>query len=185
VKVGADWNTIGDAENPVTIVEFTDLQCAFCRRFHSETFPTLKKELIDTGKVRFVSRDFPLQFHEYAFKAAEEARCAGEQGRFWVLRDAMLGSLGALSRESVLSLATNLHLDSTALRECLDKDTYKAAVLKDMDEAMQLEIDGTPTFIVAKTSNGVLRGIRMVGAQSYPDLKKTVDKLIASSPPTQ
>src|SRR6266699_2891633 len=90
MTVRSGWQAIGRDDAPVTIVEFTDLQCPVCRRFHAETFPIIKKNYIDTGKVRFVSRDMPLEYHQYALKAAEATRCAGDQGKFWELRGAIL-----------------------------------------------------------------------------------------------
>ncbi len=83
------FQMLGSKNAPLTIVEFTDYQCPFCQRFHVTTFPDLKKNYIDTGKVRFYSRDLPLDFHANAMQAAEAARCAIEQGKFWELRDVM------------------------------------------------------------------------------------------------
>ena len=71
---------LGDKNAPITMVEFTDYQCGFCQRFHMSTFPEIRKKFIDTGKVRFVSRDLPLDFHSNAMRAAQAARCAGDQG---------------------------------------------------------------------------------------------------------
>src|SRR5262249_34610175 len=82
MAVGDGWYAVGRDDAPVTIVEFSDYECPFCRRFHLETFPELKKNYVDTGKVRFVSRDLPLDIHANAFRAALTARCAGDQGRF-------------------------------------------------------------------------------------------------------
>jgi protein-disulfide isomerase len=91
ISVASSWHAIGRDDAPVTILEFTDLQCPFCRQFHEETFPMIKKNYIDTGKVRFVSRDMPLKaVHPYAQKAAEAVRCAGDQGKYWELRNAIL-----------------------------------------------------------------------------------------------
>jgi predicted DsbA family dithiol-disulfide isomerase len=90
-----------------------------------------------------------------------------------------------LDRESILALARSLKLDSKALGECLDKDLYKAAVQKDVDEAFQLQISGTPTFIVAKTSGIVLAGTKMVGAQTYVALKEKIDELMENAVPSQ
>ena len=73
----------------MTIVEYTDYQCPFCQRFHVAAFPELKRNYIDTGKVRFFSKDLPLDFHANAMRAAQAGRCAGEQGKFWELRDVM------------------------------------------------------------------------------------------------
>src|SRR5262245_10109126 len=79
MAVAQGWYALGRDDAPLTIVEFSDYQCPYCRRFHLETFPELKKNYVDTGKVRFVSRDLPLDFHPNALRAAEAARCAGDQ----------------------------------------------------------------------------------------------------------
>jgi protein-disulfide isomerase len=90
MSVGTGWYSMGRDDAPVTVVEFTDYQCPFCRKFESDSFTQLKKEYIDTGKVRFVSRDLPLDFHPNAPGAAMATRCAGDQGKFWELRNAMM-----------------------------------------------------------------------------------------------
>ena len=78
-----EFNVLGHPDAPVTIIEFTDLQCPYCARFATQTFPQIRRNYIDTGKVRYTSRDLPLPMHEFAVSAAVAARCAGEQGRFW------------------------------------------------------------------------------------------------------
>ena len=95
------FNVLGREDAPVTIIEFTDLQCPYCARFATQTFPRLKHDYIETGKLRYSSMDFPLPFHDFALPAAIASRCAGEQGRFWDYREALfaaqatLGTLGA------------------------------------------------------------------------------------------
>ncbi|HEV2416919.1 MAG TPA: thioredoxin domain-containing protein, partial [Terriglobia bacterium] len=90
LQVGPGWHELGNADAPVTMIEFADLQCAFCRSFEISTFAELKKNYIDTGKVRFFARDLPLSIHPYALRAAEAGRCAGDQEKFWQFRDAVL-----------------------------------------------------------------------------------------------
>src|ERR1035438_1202213 len=92
---------LGSKDAPLTIVEYTDYQCAYCQRFHVDTFPDLKKKYVDTGIARFYSRDLPLDFHEAAFTAAVAARCAGEQDQFWTLRNLMVANAGHLSPEVI------------------------------------------------------------------------------------
>ena len=89
MNVGHGWHSIGRPDAPVTLVEFADYQCPFCKRFHKNTYAELKKTYIDTGQVRFVSRDFPMEFHPLALRAAEAARCAGDQNKYWEMRDAL------------------------------------------------------------------------------------------------
>ena len=92
MSVGNGWYSLGRPDAPVTLVEFGDYQCPFCKQFHTTAYSDLKKNYIDTGKVRFVSRDLPLEFHPFALRAAEAARCAGDQGKYWEMRDALYAS---------------------------------------------------------------------------------------------
>src|SRR5260370_38339283 len=81
MNIGNGWYAIGRADAPVTLVEFADYKCPFCKRFHTDAYAELKKSYIATGKLRFVSRDLPLEFHPFALKAADAARCAGHQNK--------------------------------------------------------------------------------------------------------
>ncbi len=107
---------LGRPDAPLTMVEFTDLQCPFCNRFATQTFDQLKKDYIDTGKVRFISRDFPLDFHPQAMPAARAARCAGDQGRFWEMRTTLVKNAGQLSPAYITQTASSLKLDMKTVR---------------------------------------------------------------------
>ena len=102
---------LGSKDAPLTIVEFTDYQCPFCQRFSLTTFPELKKNYIDTGKVRFYSRDMPLDFHANAMRAAQAARCAADQKQFWALRNIMGAHPDKLDMASLLADASDLKMD--------------------------------------------------------------------------
>jgi protein-disulfide isomerase len=159
---------LGSKDAALTIVEFTDYQCPFCQRFHLETFPELKKEYIDTGKVRFYSRDLPLDsMHPNAMRAAMAARCANDQGQFWKIRDIMGANPGQLDIESLVADAANLKLDTAAFRSCVDSGKYKGAVQTDILEAMKIGADGTPTFVIGKTTADGVDGEVLVGAQPF------------------
>jgi protein-disulfide isomerase len=158
---------MGRDDAPVTVVEFADYQCPFCRKFHSETFAELKKNYIDTGKVRYVSRDLPLDFHPNAPGAAVAARCAGEQHKFWEMRDMMVVNAADLTPPSLLKYGEQINLDMTAFGACLNDKKYTAAVQKDVADAGTLGISGTPSFVVGKTSKDRIDGVRIVGAVPY------------------
>src|SRR5262249_28915851 len=102
---------LGSKDAPLTMVEFTDYQCPFCQRFHVMTFSELKRQYIDTGKMRFFSRDLPLDFHPNAMRAAQAARCANDQGQFWTLRDRMGANPDKLDLASILAFASDLKID--------------------------------------------------------------------------
>src|SRR5207253_1137648 len=99
IKLPQDIRVLGKDNAPVTVVEFSDYQCPFCNKFHSTTFAELKKNYIDPGTVRFISLDLPLDFHPNALQAAETLRCAGDQGKFWEMRDALIEHSTDLSKE--------------------------------------------------------------------------------------
>jgi protein-disulfide isomerase len=168
---------LGSKEAPLTIVEFTDYQCPFCQRFHTTAFPELKKNYIDTGKVRFYSRDMPLDFHPDAMRAAEAARCAGEQGQFWQLRDVMGANPNKLDMDSLVADVTDLKMDVKAFRACVESQKYKNAVQTDVMEAMKIGANGTPTFVVGKSTPDGVDGELVVGAQPYPMFDQKLKEL--------
>src|ERR1035438_3606904 len=158
---------LGSKSAPLTIVEYTDYQCPFCQRFHVTAFAELKKAYIDTGKVRFFSKDMPLDFHPNAMRAAMAARCAGEQGKFWELRDTMGANPNSLDMEHIVNFASNLKIDTAALRACIDGGKYKERVQTDVLEAMKIGASGTPTFIVGKSVGNGVDGELLIGAMPF------------------
>ena len=158
---------LGSKSAPLTIVEYTDYQCPFCQRFHVTAFAELKKAYIDTGKVRFFSKDMPLDFHPNAMRAAMAARCAGEQGKFWELRDTMGANPNSLDIDHILGFAASLTMDTGALRACIDSGKYKEPVQTDVLEAMKIGANGTPTFIVGKSAGNGVDGELLVGAMPF------------------
>jgi len=161
---------LGSKNAPLTIVEYTDYQCPFCQRFHVTAFNDLKKAYIDTGKVRFYSRDLPLDFHPNAMRAAMAARCAGEQGQgqFWKLRDIMGSNPDKLDIDHIVGFATDLKLDSAKLRGCVEGEKYKGAIEADLAEAMKIGAQGTPTFVIGKSTPTGVDGDVVEGAMPFP-----------------
>src|SRR5260370_20525632 len=102
---------LGSKDAPLTIVEYTDYQCPFCQRFHVTSFNDLKKNYIETGKVRFYSRDLPRDFHPNAMRGAMAARCAADQGQFWKLRDIMRANPDKLYIDHIVGFPTALTMD--------------------------------------------------------------------------
>jgi protein-disulfide isomerase len=168
---------LGSKNAPITIVEFTDYQCPFCQRFHKTVFSDLKKNYIDTGKVRFYSRDMPLDFHANAMRAAQGARCAAEQNQFWKLRDIMAANPDKLEMADLERYATDLKMDVKAFRSCVESEKYRGAVQSDVLEAMNLGAEGTPSFIVGKSTSDGVDGVLVVGAQPYAVFQQKLQAL--------
>lgn len=166
-KISSTGFSIGRPDAPLTLVEFSDYQCPYCRQFHSTTYELLKKNYIDTGKLRFVSRDLPLDFHSNASSAAQASRCAGDQGKFWQMRDTLISHADKLEQEAIIGYAKTLALDMDHFRSCLASEKYLPSVRADVAEAGGAGIAGTPTFILGKTSKTAIDGVKLVGAQPY------------------
>ena len=169
---------LGRPDAPLTMVEFTDLQCPFCNRFATTTFDQFKRDYIDTGKVRFISRDYPLDFHPFAMPAARAARCAGDQGKFWELRLALVKNAPALSPAFITQQAAALKLDARQFDACTKSNQYDSAISKDMTEGAGFSVSGTPTFFVGKTTTQGFEGFRIVGAQPYAVFQQRIEGLL-------
>jgi protein-disulfide isomerase len=167
---------MGAKDAPLTMVEFTDFQCPFCKKFYSETFAELKKNYIDAGKLRFYSRDLPLDFHPDAMRAAEAGRCAAEQGQFWKMRDLMQDSPDKLDMESLAADARSLNLDVEAFRACVQSEKTKNGVQTDILEAAKIGADGTPAFVVGKSTPDGVDGELIVGAMPYDTFDEALKK---------
>ncbi|HMQ29713.1 MAG TPA: DsbA family protein, partial [Chloroflexaceae bacterium] len=147
------YATLGDPNAPITVVEFADFGCEFCRRHHLLTFGALRAEYIDTGKVYYVYKDLPVTSRQGAL-AAQAAECGGAQGRYWELHDALFaepgawygGEAGALGR--IRAAAEEAGLDATALEACIARGEQLANVARNFAEAQTLHIYGTPAFLI-------------------------------------
>jgi protein-disulfide isomerase len=162
---------LGNKDAPITIVSFEDYQCPFCKRAFDQTLPLIKQEYIDSGKVKFVFRDFPLGFHPEAQPAAEASECANEQGKFWEYHDALFANQATLGRDLYLRLAEDFGLDVNQFTQCLDSRKYKEEVEKDFNYGSQVGVSGTPTFFI--------NGIKLVGAQPYQAFQQIIEQELA------
>lgn len=171
---------MGRPDAPLTMVEFTDLQCPFCRQFAITSFDEIKKNWIDTGKLRYISRDFPLDFHAQAMPAARAARCAGEQGKFWELRMALMKNANLLTADYIAKTAADLELEPKAFAACAASNKYDAEIQAEMQEGAKLGVGGTPTFIIGRTTAMAVEGPMLVGALPYAQFDAKLKELLAS-----
>ena len=170
--------SLGSARAPVVMIEFVDHQCPFCRRHLQMAFPEIKTTYIDTGKLRYVVRDFPLDIHEEAFRAAEAARCAGAQGKFWPMREALGAHMGTLSAQAYPSLAAELGLAAAPFKACMADHRFEAAIKADIAVARAAGLDRTPSFVIGREAAGTVTGTKVVGAQGFAVMKKHIDALL-------
>jgi protein-disulfide isomerase len=172
---------LGKPDAPLTMVEFTDLQCPFCRQYVTTTFDQIKKEWIDTGRLRYISRDFPIEMlHPQARTAARAARCAGEQGKFWEMRLTLMRNANLLTPEYITRTAADLKLDPKPFAECTASTRYDAEIAAEQDEGTKLGVGGTPTFVIGRTTPTRVEGPMIVGAMPYSVFDAKLKEVLAS-----
>lgn len=163
----------GPADTPVTIVEFSDFQCPYCRRVQPTLISLLQKY---PDKVSLVYKDLPLRsIHPEAQKAAEAARCSGEQGKFWEYHDALF-EIRRITKDDFTKVASDLKLDTLEFVACLDSGKHKPTVDADFDQAMQIGAKSTPVFYI--------NGVQLKGAQSIDDFIQIIEAELASAATT-
>ncbi|MFC1491900.1 DsbA family protein [Nitrospinota bacterium] len=174
----------GDKNAPLTVIEFSDFQCPFCSRFFRQTLPRIEQEYIKTGKIKLVYRDYPLvRIHKDAFRAAEAAQCAGDQGKYWQMHDRLFANPKSLGEKDLPDHAQTLDLDTAKFKTCLDSGKMKAGIRADIADAVKAGVRGTPTFLIGFTEPGkstikTLRRIR--GARPFASFKAEIDGLLAT-----
>ena len=175
---------IGKPDAPLTMIEYTDLQCPFCRQYHITAYEQIKKEWIDTGKLRYVVRDLPIEsIHPQAMPGARATRCAAEQGKLWEMRHSILLNNARLTNESFGQFAQDLKLNMGAFNKCYaDPAKFQAEISKDMAEAASVGISATPSFVIGKTSAGQMDGVRFIGAQPYGAFDAKLKEMAARTP---
>jgi len=171
--------SVGKDDAPLVLVEYTDYQCPFCQQFHNTSYAQIKTNYIDTGKVKFVSRDFPLGFHENAMRGAIAARCAAEQGKYWELRHTMIVNASQLQPDKIEGYAANVSMDVNKFKTCVAADKFKASIDKDIAEGTAAGINGTPSFVLGRVKDGKLQGVRMVGAMPYAQFDAKIKEMLA------
>jgi protein-disulfide isomerase len=176
----------GKAAAKLTLVEFSDFQCPFCERHVRETDPQLAKEYLETGKLKIVFMDFPLEaIHGYAFKAAEAARCSGEQGKFWEMHDQLFRSQKtSIDFSNWTAHAAAVGLNVRQFESCLSSGKYAPDIRKDVAQGVAAGVSGTPGFFLAMTDAGSTKveTMRFIsGAQPFSAFKAQIDALLAES----
>jgi protein-disulfide isomerase len=175
LSLPSDIPFLGNKDAQVTVVEFADYQCPFCGQFQKEIYPQLKKEYIDTGKIKYVYQNFPFLGQE-SQDAAEAAQCAGVQGKFWEYHDALFAhqngeNEGAFSLEKLATLGTTVGVNANDLLSCVKARTFAATIDKEMQGGVAAGVDSTPSIFI----NGYL----LTGVRDYAEYKKFIDQGLA------
>lgn len=168
------YPSFGPEDAEITLVEFSDYQCPYCKRWHDEVYEPLLAAY--PGKIRLVYRNLPLtSIHPQAMSAAVASLCADEQGAYWAFHNKLFSDEYGLGREAYTQYATDLGLDAPAFEACLDSGKFDDFIQEDMDFALNLGVRSTPTFFV--------NGLAVVGAQPLDVFKQVIDKELAGEIP--
>ena len=171
----------GNPDAPVTVVEFSDFQCPFCSRFFEQTLPLIEKNYIDTGKIKFVYKDLPLDsLHPNARSAHIAAECADEEGKFWEYHDVLFQKQAVWQRLASSDLdialsqfAVDLGMNAASFESCMESQDIADEVNQDTLEAARYGTTGTPTFFIGTEKDGF---IKMVGAQPFASFQRVIDE---------
>ncbi len=173
----------GNGTAKVALIEFSDYQCPFCSRYTNDVLPQIRTDYIETGKIKYVFRDLPLSFHKQAFKAAEATHCAGAQGKFWEMHDALFQNQSALAPEQLATHAKTVGVNDVQFQQCLDSGKFAADINKDIADAGAAGITGTPSFLVGviQPGDGRVKVVKkLVGAKPYAEFKAALDAALGT-----
>ncbi len=171
---------LGATSAKIGVVEFSDYQCPYCRTFHTAVLPELKKNYIDTGKVLFVSRDAPMDFHPMAEPAAIAANCAGEQAAYYPMQEDLYLQQNRFGTEFYLELARKHGLDIKRFETCIHAPAQQQEVRRDAAYAAELGVEGTPTFFIGRIEGEQLvDAVPVVGAQPYGAYMQWIERLLS------
>jgi protein-disulfide isomerase len=180
-----DGRAQGKADAPLTLIEYSDFTCGYCLKFFKETLPKLQATYIDTGKVRFVYRDYPRADRGVGVEAAVAARCAGAQGQYWPMHDRLFGEGRQLDSGSFKSAAKSLGLDQTEFGKCFDERRHLESIFQDRREANRWGFHGTPGFILMQTAAGPTEKVPAVaipGAFPFEAFAEEIDRMLSKLP---
>lgn len=183
-----DDPVLGNKEKArVAIVEFSDYECPFCARFKEETLPQIKENYLDTGQAILVYRDLPLPFHDpAATRQANAAECvqeqAGDQAYFDyhnLIFENTEGNGEGLSEQELVDLASNLSVNTSELKTCIENNQFADEIKQDANTAEEMGITGTPGFVIGSLDDqGNVTGIKVKGARPYADFQQAIEQFI-------
>jgi protein-disulfide isomerase len=178
----------GNAEAPVTLIEYSDFTCGYCLKFFKETWPRLQARYVETGKVRFLYKDYPRADQGPGVSAALAARCAGDQGAYWPMHDRLFAEGGRLDGDVFATHAKAIGLDQPAFRQCLRDASHLPSIFEDRQEANSWGFRGTPGFVLMKTAQEPTKqdpAVAIPGAFPFEAFAEEIDKMLAAAPPVK
>ena len=180
----AEDNAMGDPNAPVTIIEYSDFQCPYCRLFAQQIEPDLIANEITQGKVRFIYRTMGDFIGQESLDAAEAAYCAGEQNRFWDYHDILFANwqgenVGSFTPDRLMQFAQALNLDMDAFRSCFESHKYRERAMQDKQDGLNAGVRGTPSFVIIAPDGSKQL---MEGAYPYEQFHKAIEEALKKQP---
>ncbi|MFC1719747.1 DsbA family protein [Pseudomonadota bacterium] len=177
---------LGDADATVTLMEFSDYQCPFCSRHYRDVMPTLVEEYVNTGKLKYVMRENPIQsIHSRALPAAKAALCAQDQGKYWEMHNMLFDNQKELTDENLKAFAETIGLDTVAFDTCTENENTMKRIDEDLVTGSSIGIRGTPGFVVGLTDPDDSNQANMTqfinGAQSLANFQAAINALLESA----
>jgi len=189
-RTNVNGNVAGDPNAPIKIEEFSDFQCPFCERFYKETEPLLIEHYVNTGKVQFVYRSMGNWVSQNIGSARTESQdaalaayCAGDQGKFWEMHDALFTNVlgedaGSFTDRRIAAIAENIGLNMDEFNSCYNSGKYEDQVQQDLEDAQAANISGTPGFLVTYTVNGETKTKLIEGAQPFSTFQVELEAIL-------
>ncbi|GAA0815164.1 thioredoxin domain-containing protein [Colwellia asteriadis] len=177
----ADGQRVGDDSASIVLLEFTDLHCPFCARYHKNIWPQLKADYVDTGKVQFVGKELPLaNIHPRAAYAAVTLRCAAAQGAYTDAKNFLFEKGAQFSSSDLETIVSDNNLDKDVFDACLKDVSVHNKITSSLHEAKKLGFASTPTFVIGKRQGNVITDYEIVnGTGSVESFTAIFDKLLA------
>ncbi|MGH7232608.1 MAG: DsbA family protein [Nitrospiraceae bacterium] len=173
----AEVRARGNPKAAVTLIEYSDFTCGFCKKFFLETWPRIHTKYVETGKLRFLYRDYPRASQGPGLDAAIAARCAGDQGRYWSMHDRLFD--GRLHQAEFQRHAKTIGLDLVAFTTCLQEARHTDDIFRDKDEGVELGFRGTPGFLLLRTEGTAKEpAIAIPGAFPFEVFEEQIDRLL-------
>jgi protein-disulfide isomerase len=171
----------------VALVEVSDFECPFCARYSMQTSAQVVREFVQTGKIRYAFVHLPIASHRNAFKASEAAMCAGDQGKFWEMRDRLFANQSALALPRLPESAIAVGLRMDTFNSCLSSARHAPQIQADMAMASRFGVRATPTFFIGSIdprTRTFTATHKIVGAKAFPVFKGALDAAVAGTPAT-
>lgn len=183
-----DGRIRGQVNAPVTMIEYSDFTCGYCVKFFKETWPRLQAKYIETGKVRFIYRDYPRADQGVGVEAAVAARCAGAQGKYWAMHDRLFSQGGRLDAGAFKGYAKAIGVEPSAFNQCFDARRHLESIFQDRQEANRWGFHGTPGFILMQTANEPTEknpAIAIPGAFPFEAFAEEIDRMLGAAPQSE